>query len=84
MMENKCFEKITFAFFDFCEGHRLASFVSIFATVVALAGIAAAICQSGSDARLIVGAIFRNRNRRDGPYRIRRVVRYLGLNPFSR
>lgn len=58
MMENKQFEKIAFAFFDFCEGHRLASFVSIFTTVVALAGIAAAICQSGSDARLIVGAIF--------------------------
>lgn len=58
MMENKCLEKIAFAFFDFCADHRLASFASIFATVVALSGIAAAICQSGSDACLIVGAVF--------------------------
>lgn len=58
MMENKLFEKIAFAFFDFCTDHRLVSFVSIFAAVVALAGIAAGVCQSGSDLLLIVGAVF--------------------------
>lgn len=58
MMENKCFEKIAFAFFDFCADHRLASFASIFATVVALAGIASAMCQSGSAPLIAVSAVF--------------------------
>lgn len=58
MMENKCFEKIAFAFFDFCADHRLASFVSIFATVVALAGIASAMCQSSAVPLIAVGAVF--------------------------
>lgn len=58
MMENKQFEKIAFAFFDFCEGHRLASFVSIFAAVVALACIASAMCQSGAVPLIAVGAVF--------------------------
>lgn len=58
MMENKQFEKIAFAFFDFCESHRLASFVAIFATVVALAGIASVLCQSGAVQLIAVGAVF--------------------------
>ena len=58
MMENRCFEKIAFAFFDFCADHRLASFASIFATVVALAGIASAMCQSGFVPLIAVGAVF--------------------------
>lgn len=58
MMENKQFEQIAFAFFDFCEGHRLASFASIFATVVALAGIASALCQSGSAPLIAISAVF--------------------------
>lgn len=58
MMENKCFDKIAFAFFDFCEGHRFASFASIFATVVALAGIASTLCQSGSAPLIAVSAVF--------------------------
>lgn len=58
MMENKQFEKIAFAFFDFCESHRLASFAAIFATVVAFAGIASALCQSGSAPLIAVSAVF--------------------------
>lgn len=58
MMENKQFEQIAFAFFDFCEGHRLASFASIFATVVALAGIASVLCQSGSAPLIAASAVF--------------------------
>lgn len=58
MMENKQFEQIAFAFFDFCEGHRLASFASIFATIVALAGIASALCQSGSAPLIAISAVF--------------------------
>ena len=58
MMENKQFEQIAFAFFDFCADHRLASFASIFATVVALAGIASAMCESGAVPLIAVGAIF--------------------------
>lgn len=58
MMENKQFEQIAFAFFDFCADHRLASFASIFATVVALACIASAMCESGAVPLIAVGAIF--------------------------
>lgn len=58
MMENKQFEQIAFAFFDFCADHRLASFASIFATVGALAGIASAMCESGAVPLIAVGAIF--------------------------
>lgn len=58
MMENKQFEKIAFAFFDFCEGHRLASFASIFVTVVALAGIASVMCQSGFAPLIAASAVF--------------------------
>lgn len=58
MMENKQFEQIAFAFFDFCADHRLASFASIFATVVALAGIASVMCQSGFVPLIAVGAVF--------------------------
>lgn len=58
MMKNKQFEQIAFAFFDFCADHRLASFASIFATVVALAGIASTMCESGSVPLIAVGAIF--------------------------
>lgn len=58
MMENKQFEQIAFAFFDFCADHRLASFASIFATVVALAGIASVLCQSGSAPLIAVSAVF--------------------------
>lgn len=58
MMENKQFEQIAFAFFDFCANHRLASFVSIFTTVVALAGIASAMCQSGSALLIAASAVF--------------------------
>ena len=58
MMENKQFEQIAFAFFDFCADHRLASFASIFATVVALAGIASAMCESGVVPLIAVGAVF--------------------------
>lgn len=58
MMENKQFEQIAFAFFDFCADHRLASFASIFATVVALAGIVSAMCESGAVPLIAVGAIF--------------------------
>lgn len=58
MMENKRFEKIAFAFFDFCADHRLASFVSIFASVVALAGIASTLCQSGSAPLIAASAVF--------------------------
>ena len=58
MMENKQFEQITFAFFDFCADNRLASFASIYATVVALAGIASAMCKSGSVPLIAVGAVF--------------------------
>lgn len=58
MMENKQLEKIAFAFFDFCADNRLILFVSIFTTVVVLAGIASFMCQSGSVPLIAVGAIF--------------------------
>lgn len=58
MIESKRFEKIAFAFFDFCADHRLASFASIFATVVALAGIASVMCLSGAVPLIAVGAVF--------------------------